>query len=261
MCSMTSYSRSKINNLVTGSSRGAVLTTTYLRGLGLSYELIRFYEKTAWLDSLGYGAYKLHNDQVGWVGALCAMREQLKLHIHIGGKSALELQGYGHFVGPSMRNLFLFGENQEKLPLWFTKYHWGIGVQYSRASLFSSPVEGSLTTHEKNGLSVAMASPERAIMEMLNFVPKKQSFSEATLIFESLTALRPQLVQSLLEACTSIKVKRIFLWMAEKNNYPWFRKLDTAKVALGAGNRVVVEGGVLDTKYLITVPHDDPTHR
>jgi hypothetical protein len=92
---------------------------------------------------------------------------------------------------------------------------------------------------------------------MLHFVPNEQSFSEAALIMDGLTTLRPILVQSLLEACNSVKVKRIFLSMAEKSDYPWFRKLDTKKISLGAGNRVVVEGGILDKKYLITLPRDN----
>jgi len=66
--------------------------------------------------------------------------------------------------------------------------------------------------------------------------------------------LRADVVQSLLEQCASVKVKRLFLHLAEKHNHAWFKSLDLAKVSLGSGKRMLVPGGRLDPKYLITVP-------
>jgi hypothetical protein len=208
------------------------------------------------LDSLGYGAYKLRGDEVDWTGALWALQTQMKMHVHIGGKTALELQGFGHFATHRVPKLYLFGESKEKLPAWFRKHDWGSEIRFSCARAFSSNVQGSLSKYERNGLSVTISCPERAAMEMLHFVPEEQSFSEALLITENLSTLRPRLVQGLLEVCNSIKVKRVFLFSAEKHNYPWFRKLDAERVSLGAGKRVIVKGGVLDKKYLITIPRE-----
>ena len=98
-----------------------------------------------------------------------------------------------------------------------------------------------------------ISSPERAAMEMLYHVPAKQGFDEAMLIIESLLTLRPALVQKLLEACNSVKVKRLFLYMSGAANLPFVAKLDLAKVNLGKGTRTVVKGGRLDPKYRITV--------
>lgn len=71
---------------------------------------------------------------------------------------------------------------------------------------------------------------------------------------ESLLTLRPALVQKLLEACRSVKVKRLFMYMAERGSLSWVEQLDLTKVDLGRGDRTVVEGGRLDPKYRITVP-------
>ena len=49
-------------------------------------------------------------------------------------------------------------------------------------------------------------------------------------------------------------MKRLFLHLAELHRHPWFRELDVGRVSLGSGKRVLVPGGRLDTKYLITVP-------
>ncbi len=81
---------------------------------------------------------------------------------------------------------------------------------------------------------------------------------EAKLLFEGLRALRPHLVQSLLEACKSIKVKRLFLHLADATGQPWLEDLKVDKIDLGKGKRVIAPGGHFDSKYNISVPkiHD-----
>ena len=71
---------------------------------------------------------------------------------------------------------------------------------------------------------------------------------------EGSTNLRPKVVQSLLENCNSIKVKKLFLYLAEKCNLPWLTKLDLDQINLGGGKRKIGEGGVFDSKYMISVP-------
>ena len=44
--------------------------------------------------------------------------------------------------------------------------------------------------------------------------------------------------------------------MAEKSQHSWFKELDSIKLNLGSGKRVVVQNGVLDKKYHITVPRE-----
>jgi hypothetical protein len=65
------------------------------------------------------------------------------------------------------------------------------------------------------------------------------------------------MVQSLLIMCRSIKVKRLFMYMAEKQGHSWVSDLDASKTDIGRGKRVIVPNGKYDTKYHITVPRDD----
>ncbi len=101
---------------------------------------------------------------------------------------------------------------------------------------------------------VRLSTPERAIMEVLYGVPKEESYEEAKLLMEGLTTLRPRLVQMLLESCVSIKVKRLFMVLAESCGHTWVKKLDLSKVDFGKGKRMLVRGGRFDSKYNITVP-------
>ena len=71
---------------------------------------------------------------------------------------------------------------------------------------------------------------------------------------EGLTSLKPSDVQKLLEACTSVKVKRLFLYFSEVSNHTWFKYLDIDKINLGSGKRSVVKDGMYNEKYSITVP-------
>jgi hypothetical protein len=113
-----------------------------------------------------------------------------------------------------------------------------------------------LTNTEIKNVKIKVSIPEMASMEMLYLIPQEQSFDEAAKIMDGLTTLRPKYVQNLLEVCNSFKVKRLFLFMAEKSQHQWFKELELNKISLGSGKRVIVKNGVLDKKYQITVPRE-----
>lgn len=129
---------------------------------------------------------------------------------------------------------------------------------YSTTKLFAEEPSAALTKKELATYAITVSAPERAIMEVLYLIPAEESFEEAGLLMEGLTTLRPRLVQSLLEQCHSVKVKRLFMFLAEACNHAWVKKLDLSKVDFGKGKRMIVKGGRLDTKYNITVPDTNP---
>lgn len=92
-------------------------------------------------------------------------------------------------------------------------------------------------------------------------MPNGYSYDEALELFEAMPDLRSGVVQNLLETCTSMKVKRLFLHFADRFQHPWFRKLKLGKIDLGRGNRVVFKDGMLDPKYLVTVPRIEDESR
>ena len=71
---------------------------------------------------------------------------------------------------------------------------------------------------------------------------------------QAAATLSPRKVQAILEACRSIKVRRLFLWLAERHGHAWLKRLDLSAIDLGRGKRQLVRDGRLDPKYLITVP-------
>jgi hypothetical protein len=129
-------------------------------------------------------------------------------------------------------------------------------LSLSKTDIFNYRGLEAFTSTNINNIVIEISSTELAILEMLFLVPKVHSFEEANLLIESLTTLRGRLLQLLLEKCNSIKVKRMFLYLSEKNKHSWFEDLNQAKIILGSGKREIVKKGRLDNKYNITVPRE-----
>jgi len=251
---MGNEKKSKINQLISKWPRGIVATASYLRQQGFTYDLLTKYRRSGWIKSFGQGAYILPEDRVEWTGALCAVQSQLQLEVHAGGKTALQLKGYGHYLPSETRDLFLYAQPKVNLPAWFSAERLGLSLEVTRTSLFPSNCHEGFSEWKEREFSIQISSPERAAMEMLYLVLQKISFEESLLIMESLVTLRPEVVQKLLEMCRFVKVKRLFMYMAEKYRHPWVEKLDLSRIDFGKGKRRIIPGGELNSKYEITVP-------
>ena len=252
---MAGASKSKLNLLLRSWPAGTVAVLPWLEKQGIYQQLAYEYERAGWLHRIGRGAYTRAGDQVDWTGAVHAIQSQVGLRIHVGGKSALELKGLGHFAAAGSGDyLYLFGGPGQKIPSWFLLHDWGRRIAYKMPLLFKGESELGLTGHPFPTFDVQISAPERAILELLHLVPNEQSAEEAALLIEGLGNLRPKLLQQLLERCNSIKVKRLFLALAERYDHSWIKRLSPEKIELGKGKRIVVSGGVLDPKYLVTLP-------
>ncbi len=251
---MTGQRGTKLQHLMSSFPRGLVLTSRFLAANGFNNRLVSCYKHSHWLDSLGDGAYRRRGEGVDWKGALAALQMQLQLPVHCGARTALVLQGFGHYVEFDAHAVYLFGPPGLKLPRWFERRDWSVPIVYKMTRLFPSGISESLVEVPVGEYSIRVSSPERAAMEMLYHVPAKQGFDEAERIMESLLTLRAPLVQELLEVCTSVKVKRLFLSMAEAERLPCLEEIDLDRIDLGKGDRTIVKGGRLDPKYRVTLP-------
>ncbi len=243
----------KLNQLIMNWPKGTVRLTSYLHKLGYPKDSVNKYVNSGWLESLGYGAFKLAGDSTGWEGALFALQSQKKLTIHAGGKTALQLKGYAHYLNRKHSTIFLFGSPQDHLPKWFRSQDWYKTISYFATNSLDYSNKIYFSEYTENGINIKISSLELAALELLFLVPQHQSFDEASKLIEGLTTLRPKLLQQLLEKCNSVKVKRSFLFMAEKHKHPWFKELNIKRINLGKGKRMIVKNGTFDKKYNITV--------
>lgn len=229
-----------------------VLTSSWLVGQGYSLELQKRYRQSRWFESIGTGAMIRTGAAVDWLGGVYALQSQLGLAFHPAAGTALALHGRAHYLKLSPRREHLFGIVGGRLPRWFLGRDWGVEVVCHRSGFL--PPDLGLTEIDHKGFSVRVSSVARAMMECLYLAAQDQSLEEAAEVMEGLNHLRPQLVQSLLEACTSVKVKRLFLYLAERAGHDWLRWLDTSAVDLGAGKRSLAVPGVYVPAYRMTVP-------
>lgn len=242
----------KINRLLNAQPSGVVYLSSWLTENGFSTQLLNRYKKSKWLYSIGTGAWMRVGEKPTYEGGLYALQNQAKSTIHLGAKTALSVLGKANYLEFSAQKITLFGGSKEKLPTWFSNYDWGVKVNYFSTSFL--PARLGLHKLEQGNLDLLVSNPTRAFVECLYLSPKKQDLVECYEIMEGLNNLRPKQVQELLEQCTSVKVKRLFLYMAEKSNHEWFKYLNLVTIDIGKGKRSIVKEGKYISKYGITIP-------
>ena len=230
--------------------------------------------KSKQLKALAPGVYMRAGTHLTWQGVVASLDTIVGTDHSVGGLTALELQGFAHYLPLSRRrSVHLYGK--DALPAWLD--HAIPTVTFVRHRPLSSllghgfvhreydPLERSLIDVEAPGRRedfwhVTLSSPERAYLEVLMDVPATISFEHANQLLQGMTTLSPRRMGELLRKCTNVKVRRLFYWMAARNAYAWFNKLPAPEaldaLGLGRGNRVLAKGGRLDSKYRITVPEE-----
>lgn len=277
---------SKLNQFGREFPPGLLVPAPVLHQKGYSRQLLRKYKQSGWVEVPARGVYRRPGPPLKWqhvVGSLAKLHEPpAPPPPHVGGITAIEAQGRAHFVPLGKdRPVHLWGE--APLPPWVHALPGLPRFVFHRDSLFKSTYPGRFTTMLlakeqggqldtlsndalRGGLDVLrwgewdwelpISTLERAILEVLDDVPQRETAEHAKLLLENLRALSPRRLSGLLEDCTSVKVKRLFLALAERQNHAWFKALDLKRVTLGSGKRVLEPGGKYDAKYRITLPRD-----
>lgn len=251
---MSTNNASKINQLLQAIPPGIVLLSSWLNRIGYSFDLQKRYRKSNWLKSIGTGAMKRTGDDVTYLGALFALQNQADFSIHPGGKTALSILGKSQYLTFSDDLIYLFGVEGEKLPKWFLNQKWDGVISYNSSSFL--PTDLDLRNYEYKNFTIKISGATRAFLECLFLADHKNDLIECYEIMEGLNSLRPDVVQELLQNCTSVKVKRLFLYMAEKAGHQWYEYLDISKIDLGKGKRSISPGGVFNPNYQITIPKE-----
>ncbi len=251
---MTTNSGNKLMHLMGIHVPQTVLLASWLEKNGISRNLQKYYLKSGWLESYGVGVFKRPNDDINWVGALSSIQRQTDLPVHVGGLTSLSFQGLSHYGRGENEPLYLFSTQYSKLPKWFLHQEWSKHILYVKTKFLPPVLE--LMEYNKSALKLKLSSPERAILECLYLTPTRFDMVECYQLLEGLANLRPKVMQELLEKCNSIKVKRLFLFMASKLNHQWLPFIDQDKIDLGTGDRILVNEGVYISKYKISVPKE-----
>ncbi len=245
----------KIQKIMESNPHTDFMFGDWLSRQGLDAKGQHAYMKSGWLKRISKGVYVLNGTEPKLLHALSAYNNQLSKQCFVGAYTALELRGYSHYLSLGKPQAYLFTGRTNKLPTWMLSRNWDMMVKYMTTSFLGEDLLG-VETMTVDGYSLLVSSPERAFMECLHLPGTAASLLDLFYIMESLTTLRPKLVQSLLEICSSQKVKRLFVYMAEKAGHSWFKALKLDNVKLGTARSMVVPTGKYIAKYNMTIPKD-----
>jgi hypothetical protein len=274
----------KINLLQDVLEEGLLAPTGWLEAQGYSRALISRYVDSGWLVSPARGVYRRPGPALKWQHVVASLQLLVGSYLHVGGRTALVQRGLGHYVrmsGPE--TIYLYGP--EVLPAWVNKLGLPERFVVRNDAMFGNlrarrnELGALVSFHDEPLQSKQLAdfglqemtwgawdwrllysTDERAMFELLQDVPTRESVYEADVLMQGLVNVRPARVMSLLMACASVKVKRLFLALAERHQHQWLAYLDLTKVDLGKGKRMLAPGGRLHPKYLITLPDDLDDH-
>jgi Transcriptional regulator, AbiEi antitoxin, Type IV TA system/Transcriptional regulator, AbiEi antitoxin N-terminal domain len=275
---MGTQKQEKLNWMQRSLPEGLVADAAWLEKMGYSGALRKKYVAHGWLDRVARGVYRRPSPQLpeegeekglSWESVVISLQTLLKAHFVVGGRTALELQGFAHYLSSTpQREVHLYGTDRR--PGWVLKLNLESRFVFHNAKrLFPNDVVLDVDNEGNDQLTrssyvrhrwgkwdwpLVLSSSERAILELLDELPERETFHQADMLFEGLRNLSPRKLQPLLRACRSVKVKRLFLWFAERHRLPWLNALDRGGIDLGKGKRVLAKGGKLDPKFNITVP-------
>jgi len=244
----------KINSIQRVAVPHGIMNAAWLARQGISRTEQGNYVKSGWLERIATGIYHFKNDTPTLIGTLASYGTLMGGQYRIGAHTALELHGFTHYLSLGKPMTVVFTSKAHRLPKWMINHEWEQTLKEFSTKVFDGTI--GTTQVERDGLTLNVSSPELAIMECLLLSPEYYSLMDAYYLMEMLTSLRSSVVTKLLEQCSSVKVKRLFLYMAEKTKHPWFNRLDLSQVTLGSGTRSLGKGGVKAAKYDIVIPKE-----
>jgi hypothetical protein len=252
----------KLNRLERDLPEGLIVDAAWLTEKGYSASLRNQYVASGWLEKPAHTVFRRPRGSIGWEQVVISLQMLLMRPLVVGGRTALERQGYSHYVAKTQSEIHLYGPKPP--PAWVGALKLDVRfIAHNSTRLFAE--QGDRPRSSKDTVTLpwgqwdwplVMSCPERAVIELLDELPARESFHQVDKLFEGLSALSPRRLQPLLESCRSVKVKRLFFFFADRHKHAWLKRLDKSAVDFGSGKRKLVDGGRLDPTYEITVPED-----
>lgn len=265
-----------LNRLERDLPEGVLVDTAWLKRRGFSRQLLSHYVRAGWLEQPTRGVYRRRRGSLAWQQVVISIQTFLGYPLVVGGRTALELQGYAHYLSHEVKQVHLYGPKRP--PGWLSNLSLGVRFTYHndrklfRNNLVASQLQ-NLTEAKKDAQKsvndtltklpwghwewpLILSIPERALLELLDELPGRETFHQVDMLVQGLTNLSPRRLQELLADCKSVKVKRLFFFFTERHRHAWLKRLNKQEFDLGKGKRMLVKGGKLDQAHQITVPGD-----
>jgi hypothetical protein len=252
---MRRQSEKKLKWLLETVLPGQLVDTPTLERHGVTRMLAHKYIDSGWLEAVVRGLYRRPNadsKEADWQVVVRSLQQVMGYSSVVGARTALELQGFAHYL--PMRGdqyIHLYGSAH---PSWLKRLEGPDRYRLHSTRLFEMNPHEETTGVDSPAGTLMCSTPERAILELLDELPRHESVHVVDTFFEGLASARPRRLEKLLTACSSIKVKRLFFVFADKHGYAWRRHLLPERFDLGSGPRALFENGRFHPRYAISVP-------
>lgn len=232
---------------------GLLINRKWFKEQSIKGTAVDYYLRSGKLEAVLNGLYRKPGPPLKWQNVVHSLTV-LGYETHIGHITALEYHGYKQYISLGEEGQIRL-YSPHSLPSWVTRINIYPGFILMRRNPFDDSTLGLIDVPFGTwDWPIKYSTPERAFIESASTIEAEEDIVRAVEMLEGAANLRPRVIQTLLEACSSIKGKRLFLWLARNANHSWYQHIDITSIDLGTGNRQIIAGGVLDKQFLITVP-------
>ena len=201
----------RINRILAENPLCVPMTSEWLASRRVSPQLLQGYKSSGWLSPLGRGVWIRAGTEPTLSGSLYALQRERPAVVYPAACTALGYQGRLHSLPLGASPVLQLGVGSNRsLPQWFTRQPFAKNLRTFNAGALFDPVSEGLADWHAGEFSLEISSPERAMLEYCYLLPNHADFEEAKQLMEGLATLRPDLVQSTLRACKSLKQSGCF---------------------------------------------------
>src|ERR1700761_17806 len=140
MCVMDAQRSSRLNRMLLSLPEGFLADSAWLQAQGLTRSSIRDYTDRGWLERIAPRVYRrpsqLNKASLRWDVVVLSIQQIMHKPVHVGGRTAVELSGYAHYVEANTPHVYLYGSD---LPSWLAKLPVSAKFETRSLGLFASP--------------------------------------------------------------------------------------------------------------------------
>src|SRR5580700_1826256 len=122
---MAEQNEGKLNRLERLLPEGLLVDAAWLSKHGYSTSLRSQYVTAGWLEQPTRQVYRRQRGSLNWQQAVISLQKLLDQNLIVGGRTALELQGFAHYLTQETKEVHLYGPKRP--PAWLNKL--SVGVQ------------------------------------------------------------------------------------------------------------------------------------
>src|ERR1700742_1838872 len=125
---MSEQKYTRLNQLERNLPEGLLVDAAWLTENGYSTPLRVRYVNTGRLEQPARSVYRRPRGSLTWQQVVVSLQTLLGQHLTVGGRTALELQGFAHSLPQSLQEVHLYGETPP--PNWVTKLAIGVAFPF-----------------------------------------------------------------------------------------------------------------------------------